>query len=215
MSDERNLEAGRVPKVDDPHLQHVIDKDAVREVMLTYCRALDRLDEELLRSVFWPDSTHNMGFVGPSNDPSLPNAPGAPGDFCHYAIEVLNTHHKTHHFLANVLVEVEGDEAFTEAYFTAYHRMKAAGTPGAAANAWDTEMDFWVAGRYMDRMEKRDNVWKITHRSGLTDWTRIEPPASSGGDQTIKRQSGERGHGDLIFNRRKVYSQPGKMIFDN
>ncbi len=211
MVDERNLEAGRVPAVDDPHLQKMLDKDAVREVMLTYCRALDRLDEELLRSAFWADSTHNMGFVGPSNDPSIPSKPGEPGDFSSYAIQVLNTHHRTHHHLANIFVEVEGSDAYTEAYFTAFHRMKAVGTPGAADNAWDTEMDFWVAGRYMDRMQKRDNVWRITHRTGLIDWQRIEAPSSAGFNDLPDSAISHRGDGDLVFRRRTAYAKGGEI----
>jgi hypothetical protein len=40
-------------------------------------------------------------------------------------------------------------------------------------------MDLWVGGRYLDRMEKRDGVWKIVDRVGTTDWTRLDPPTAT------------------------------------
>ena len=76
MSIDRMMNAGRVASVSDPHLQQLLDKQACAEVMMTYCRAIDHLDEALLRSVFHPDSHHRHGFEGPSSDPSRPSQPG-------------------------------------------------------------------------------------------------------------------------------------------
>lgn len=197
----------------DKKLQEMLDKQACAEVMMTYCRALDRLDEKLLRSVFHPDSVHNHGFEGPSNDPSRKSSPGKPGDFCTYAMDVLRTFTRTHHHLGNIFVEVKGDVAFTEAYFTAFHRMRAKGTPGASPAAWDTEMDYWVAGRYLDRMERRNGVWKISHRTGLTDWHRIEAPSSQDFENTPAHQRSQRGKVDLVFNRATVYGTQKKMTY--
>ncbi|MEH6570572.1 MAG: hypothetical protein V7709_15940, partial [Halioglobus sp.] len=49
-----------------------------------------------------------------------------------------------------------------------------------AENALHMEMDFLVGGRYIDRFQKHDGGWKISHRAGLTDWMRMEPPATQG-----------------------------------
>ena len=35
--------------------------------------------------------------------------------------------------------------------------------------------DLIIAGRYLDRYERRDDVWKIAYRSEVVDWTRSEP----------------------------------------
>lgn len=181
-------------------LQALLDKQACAEVMITYCRAIDHMDEALLRSVFHPDSQHHHGFEGPSSDP---NATG--GDFVAYALGVLATHTHSHHQLGNILIELEPDgvTAFTEAYFTAYHRMRARGDPKAATNAYDTQMDFLVGGRYMDRMEKRDGVWKIACRVGMTDWTRIEPPASQGYFATPQDYRSRQSREDMVYHRRE------------
>ncbi len=184
-------------------LQEMLDKQAIAEVMMTYCRALDRLNEDLLRTVFHPDSKHHHGFKGPSS-----TTDGTP-DFVGYALGVLRAYHATHHHLGNIFVEIDGDVAFTEAYFTAFHRMRAAGDPLAADGAFDTEMDYFVAGRYLDRMEKRGGVWKITHRTGLTDWVRTEAPSSRDMASMPADMLGRHGTDDLVFHRAERY-QPSR-----
>jgi len=209
VSIERMTDAGRVATVSDPHLQELLDKQACAEVMMTYCRAIDHLDEALLRSVFHPDSYHRHGFEGPSSA-SRPSLPGKPGDFVAYALGVLSTHTRTHHQLGNVFVEIEADgvTAYTEAYFTACHRMRAKGDPKAAANAYDTEMDFRVGGRYMDRMEKRDGTWKIAYRVGITDWMRTDPPSSQGYGGTPADLRPHQNREDMLYRRRSAFVRP-------
>lgn len=184
----------------------LLDKQAISDVIMTYARAIDRLDEAMLRSVFHPDSKHAHGFTGPSSDPSLDSKPGQPKDFVAYAFDVLNTHTRTHHQLGNIFIELEGDNAYAETYFTAYHRMRALGDPMAAENAHDTEMDFLVAGRYLDRFQKRGGVWKISHRTGLTDWMRTEPPATQGFADIPAELAGHRGVQDLVYRRREEFT---------
>jgi len=48
------LSTGAVARVSDPYLQALLEKQACAQVMMTYCRAIDHRDEELLRSVFHP-----------------------------------------------------------------------------------------------------------------------------------------------------------------
>ena len=208
MTIKRMLQAGAVPAVTDPHLQSLLAKQACAEVMMTYCRAIDHRDEALLRSVFHPDSLHRHGFQGPSSNPKLTAPAGRPADFVAYALAVLAGHTHTHHQLGNIFVELEGDgvTAYTEAYFTAFHRMRARGDPLAAANAYDTQMDFWVGGRYMDRMEKREGLWKIASRIGMTDWTRVDAPTSQGYFDTPAELRSQQSRKDTLYHRRKMLS---------
>lgn len=191
----------------DQLLREIVDKQSISDVIMTYARALDRLDETLLRSVFHPDSQHAHGFVGPSSDPSLPSKPGEPLDFVAYAFDMLRTQIRTHHQLGNILIEVDGDDAYAETYFSAYHRMRAKGDPLAAENAHDTEMDLLVGGRYIDRFQRREGSWKISHRTGLTDWIRLEPPSTQGYFDIPSQLRGHRGSEDLVYRCRKVYSE--------
>ena len=191
--------------MDERQVCDLLDKQAITEVIITYARAIDRLDEDLLRSVFHPDSQHAHGFVGPSSNPSLPSSPGAPGDFVAYAFEVLGTLSRTHHQLGNTLIELDGDNAYAETYFSAYHRMRAKGDPLASDGAYDTEMDWLVGGRYIDRLQRREGVWKIIHRTGLTDWMRTEPPSTQGFVDIPADMVGHRGPQDLVYRSREVY----------
>jgi hypothetical protein len=86
----------------------------------------------------------------------------------------------------NILIEVEG-VWLGETYFQAYHRFGRSQQQQAAdallpASAqdivWpegDTEMI--LAGRYLDRFEKRSGVWKIAYRKMVNDWCRTQPAA--------------------------------------
>ena len=178
----------------------LLAKQAITEVVFRYARAVDRMDEALLRSVFHADSRHHHYFEGPSSDPDLSCNPEEPGDFVTFALGVLSTFTRTHHQLGNTLIEMVGtDQARVESYFTAFHRMRPTGDPLAAANAFDTEMDFFVGGRYVDRFALRDGEWKIIQRTGMTDWTRLESPASQGFGDIDPKTVGHRAPDDLIY----------------
>ena len=53
-------------------------------------------------------------------------------------------------------------------YFQAFHRVVEDGA----------EKDLFIAGRYVDRYERRDGVWKIAHRAFVMDWNQVAPNAS-------------------------------------
>ena len=46
------------------NLEIAADKIAISEVVYKYCRAIDRLDRELLESVFHEDSIHHHSYGG-------------------------------------------------------------------------------------------------------------------------------------------------------
>ena len=61
---------------------------------------------------------------------------------------MLATLFRTPHQLCNIFIEVDvgATVAYTEAYFTAHHRLRPKGDPLASPTAYDTEMDVWVGG---------------------------------------------------------------------
>jgi hypothetical protein len=189
----------------EEQIRALLDKQAITEVIHRYARALDRFDEAMLRSVFHPGSQHAHFFEGPSSDPSIPSKPGAPGDFVAFAFDVLRTHLRTHHQLGNTLIELDGDQAFAETYFTAYHRMRPLGDPLASPAAFETEMDYFVGGRYIDRFERRNGEWRITHRTGMSDWMRLEPPSSTAFGSVAPLQVGRQGPEDFIYRAKEAY----------
>ena len=73
--------------------------------------------------------------------------------------------------LGQHLIDFTGpDEAFGEVYYQAYHRV--AGEDG-------NPRDLFIAGRYVDRYERREGVWKIAYRSELVDWLRDDPASDA------------------------------------
>lgn len=161
----------------DRALLELLDKQAINEVLLNYAHAIDHRDEDRLRLVFHPDSQHNHGFKGPSSAPDRASSVAKPGDFVAFALSYLKGFLNTHHQLGTPLVELHENLAHSVCYFTATHRMRAKGDPLAPEAAQDVEMEITVGGRYIDQFEKRDGVWKIIKRTGITDWRRVLPAA--------------------------------------
>ncbi|MCB1706049.1 MAG: nuclear transport factor 2 family protein [Halioglobus sp.] len=135
-------------------LDTLIAKQDITELVYLYMRALDRWDEPLMRSLFHDDAWCEYGFIncGANN-------------FVDYCMQALASHQANHHFVGNILIDVAGDEAFGEVYFNAYH--KVAGEGGFE--------DIIIAGRYLDRYERRDGEWKFAYRSERVDWSHSRP----------------------------------------
>lgn len=169
------------------------DLEEIRKKLHLYCRALDRMDEPLLRSVFHPDSQHAHGpYRGPSSD------------FCRYAMVIVRSLSGTSHHLSNITIDLSGRIAHTEAYFHAVHRMdKGTAIEGYwSAHQSDVDEIAEIGGRYLDRWEKRAGVWKIARRQGVHDWERWTPtniPAGSAPVAAVVLPS--RSHADPVYQR--------------
>lgn len=132
-------------------LTRVADELAIRAVLTRYARGIDRCDDGVLRSVWWPDATADYG-QGETN--AL--------EWSESVVQALATMRRTQHFLGNMLIELDGDRAVAETYCRAYHEVDAPDGP--------QEME--VGGRYLDRLEKRGDEWRIAHRRYVHDWNR-------------------------------------------
>jgi hypothetical protein len=127
----------------------VADELAIRRLLATYCRAIDRCDAELLRTVYWPDAVDNHGIFN-----------GNAMEFVDFILPMLRTMRCTTHSISTVLIELDGDVARAETYVQAYHD-----APGP-----EGRVDIVVGGRYLDRIERRNGVWRIAHRQFVMDW---------------------------------------------
>lgn len=160
----------------DP-LQRLVDKDAIRDVLLRYARGIDRLDVELFRTVFWDDGGFEDGIVeGPASD----FVPQLVGD------AVRGMFAATQHFISNERIEFEDAEhASVESCFLAYHLLNP-GRDNLNAMLGEQRMrelgadyerpyELYVGGRYLDRFEKRSGSWRILRRRFVFDWTSAAP----------------------------------------
>jgi hypothetical protein len=161
-------------------LDALLAKEDIRTLSRQYMRGLDRLDADLLRSVFFDDARVDYGFYR-----------GSAQEFVAFAMRALRDHHANHHFIGQMSVDVEGDVAFGEIYFQAFHRLVEAGA----------EKDLFIAGRYVDRYERRDGIWKIAFRAEVNDWARTEAAADEFFRSAPDALRGARGDADLSSRR--------------
>jgi hypothetical protein len=135
--------------------EQLSDLECIRNVGRRYSHALDRLDSEGMRSVYWPEATdfHGADFQG--------NA----WEYVEHAIESHRRWQPSLHTLLNHLVELDSESsARGEIYVIAY--------------LFDTErpvLHTWF-GRYLDHYEKRGNEWKISERVVVHEGSRLDDP---------------------------------------
>ena len=135
-------------------VETLIAKQEITDLVGRYMRGLDRLDADILRTTFHDDARTDYGFFK-----------GGPDEFVAMAMGALKDHLANHHMIGQVNIDVEGAVAFGEVYFQAFHRI--------VRN--NEERDLFICGRYVDRYECRDGVWRIAFRSEVNDWSRDDP----------------------------------------
>lgn len=134
-------------------LGKLMDREAIRECMYRYCRGIDRQDEEALRSAYWPDATDRHGPYQ-----------GAATGFIEWALKKLAADgERSVHSISNMSITLAGTQAAVETYFMALQRDR---------DAKGVSNEVFLAGRYVDRFEKRGDEWRIAARTVVYDWLR-------------------------------------------
>jgi len=141
------------------------DELAIVKALHRYCRACDRHDAALLRSVFHDDAI--------IHHPPL-NAPV--DEFCGNLIEFVHGLGPSLHYISNILIEFEDGVAYTEAYFTAWHHLPAEMAPNTvfAAHKSGVAEDVHMGGRYFNWFKRRLGCWRIFRHSTIVEWERWE-----------------------------------------
>ena len=138
-------------------LLELLDKQAIYESILRYCRGVDHRDAELIRSAYHPDAHDDHGtFVGGTEELIRQNATEQPGQ----------TTLAASHMVGNCLIEVDGDRAKAETYFLMHKRVAVDGVEHLRVRA----------GRYLDVMVRdAGDVWRVRRRTVVDDWNRTDP----------------------------------------
>ena len=150
------------------HGQEIID------AIHRYARAIDRVDAELLKSVFWEEGAYCQIM----NDACVHEAAESIVGWMNETFAV------TQHALSTTnLAFADAERAKTETYFTAFHltrpkldRAKLESIIGARRIAelggdYSESYEIVVGGRYLDVFERRNGAWRIHTRRLLLDWT--------------------------------------------
>jgi hypothetical protein len=141
-------------------LKRLLDKERIKEVLVSYCRGVDRREWDLVREAYHEDAYDDHG--------------GYKGNVDGF-IEWLERRHQTieqsMHFIGNCKIDFLSDRvAIAETYCVAYQRY--------GQEALET-IKLWLGDeplqpgkkvvvdlvcRYIDRMEFRKGAWKIANR---------------------------------------------------
>lgn len=139
------------------------DRQQINDVLMTYSRAIDRLDRELLISVYHEDAIDDHGVFA-----------GTREEFADWAIAMHTRTHLSHqHCIMNSTCDLDGDVAHTETYYM-FVGLNRVGPPYSMSG-----------GRYLDRLEKRDGRWAIAARVCLRDWAPFTETAPESLDQSL------------------------------
>ncbi len=133
-------------------VEELWDREAIHQCIHRYARGVDRFDRELIMSAFHPDCLDEHGkFVGSADE------------FVDWALGMHGAAHLSHqHCLLNHWCDLDGATAHAETYFM-FVSMNRAGKPVTIGG-----------GRYVDRLEKRNDEWRIAARVTLRDWSNMD-----------------------------------------
>jgi hypothetical protein len=140
-------------------LERLLAERTIRQLLLSYCRGIDRCEAERVASVYHDDATDDHGTYK-----------GLGVEFGTYATERLREHAEaTMHFLGDSIFDwINADTVRVETYVEAVHRCTDAIGPVLER----------FGGRYVDRIERRNGEWKIADRVCVREWDgkdRLEP----------------------------------------
>jgi hypothetical protein len=145
----------------DQALQELVDKQSITERLFDYARGVDRIDRELICSVFHPDAHLDYGamFTGTREEFA---------DFIGVVHPAMEAH--SHH-VSNIKITVDGERAGSEAYVLVL--LRSIGIDG-------TVNDSVNSGRYVDEWRRSSEGWRIVHRRYVHDMDSTQTAGSTG-----------------------------------
>lgn len=145
-------------KTREQQLDELLDREAIRELIMAYCNAADRHDHVRMRALYHEDAIDDHGHF----------ACGPAMDFIDKLPEIQAGMAILHHNVTTVNLKLDGDRAEGEVYILAFHKVK---------DEHDG-YDVLIGGRYFDKYEKRGGVWKFSHRAIVADWAYPTSPSA-------------------------------------
>jgi 3-phenylpropionate/cinnamic acid dioxygenase small subunit len=135
----------------EARLQNLLDRDAIRDVLVRYATSLDDRAWDRLASCFTEDAVADYGtgiFKGPEAIVGL----------CRRMLEPLEV---SQHLLGSFEITVSGETAASRCYFHAQH-VKA-------------RARLIIAGTYADSLRNQDGQWLLEKRRLIVSWQDGDP----------------------------------------
>jgi hypothetical protein len=128
-------------------LQYLTDRQEILDCIVSTSRGNDRFDAERISASYHADGVHELGQKRISGSEY-----GTHANHAHAAISEANLHNVTMH-----ACQIDGDVAHAESYVIGLFLDKGCDTARI------------LAGRYIDRLEKRDGRWGIVLRRATVE----------------------------------------------
>lgn len=132
-------------------LEQLLAKQALHDLNVRYCRAVDRLDRELMDSLWAPGATVDVGVFE-----------GAADAYSEMITQPTEAMIRSFHAITNELYQIDGEQAWGEVYVTAAITVIEEGE----------RIERLVGGRYLDRFVKANQQWCFQHRFFVLDWSK-------------------------------------------
>lgn len=165
----------------DPALREMLDEHQLHKLVHRYCRAVDRGDVAELRRLYHHDAQDSHGSF----------SRGTAHEFIDQIAAARPFIRSMQHHVTTTTFAVDGDVAEGEVYTVATHTFAAG----------DRDVDVIVGGRYLDRYERREGVWKFVERAIVTDWAQVNDPSRTDLSHPVTRDTptGSMGADDPSF----------------
>ncbi len=143
----------------------LLAKQEITELLYRYCRGVDRLDMDLVRSCYHPDATDSHGTFE-----------GTVDEYLEWSERLLRRYTGSVHTVLNVLVEVDAkSEASADGGTVEWARSEAHGIARHWTVGGPLELNLSVGFRFIDDVTRRDGgPWLISRRVATTEWVREE-----------------------------------------
>lgn len=139
-------------------LHELIAHKAIEDVLIRYCQGVDRLDEALIRDVYWEDAVDNHGPFSGGRD-----------EFIAWLVPYLRENFISMvHSISNIGITLRHNYALSVSYFSGSYFLEKD----------STEYTKLSKGRYIDLLENRNGDWKLFRRTVVNDWARVDPITS-------------------------------------
>jgi SnoaL-like domain len=154
------------------------EREAITDLIYRYCRAMDRIDRAQGYAIWHPDGTADYGEAVYQ---------GSGRGFVDQACEQHAALMRHSHQVTNIILEVDGDRAGSESYYTTALRLIRD----------NTTQEIRVWGRYIDTWSKRDGRWGIDHRIAIRDFDDIRTVTPMSDDARSRRNHDDPSYGVL------------------
>lgn len=135
-------------------LRELLDERQIHQLLMRYCRGVDRCDLALIQACYAEDAEDDHGSWRQSG--------------ARIAEEIVRRVQpgsaRAMHFVGNVLIEVQGDQAWSESYLLAFR----------ATSQQEVHSLRTRAVRFVDRLVRGAQGWKIQQRLVVDEWSQVE-----------------------------------------